>query len=88
MKTLEMVFYSLTHYNNPYDLFSEEGYEMTEDQADYFRHIVDFEPVVFYLVNGLVVVTCDSINGDVLGQEKLSDYYRHSIEAYEEGKID
>lgn len=64
---------TLQHFSCAYDLLMEdcdvevmEG--LTEDQRDFLRHVDDFEPVTYFLLNWDTVIICDSISGDVMGE--------------------
>lgn len=76
---------SIEKYDNVRDLFMENGYEMTQDQSDFFFCVNDYEPIAYYLINGDTVATVDTISAEVVGEDSLDDFYamsiRHCIES-------
>ena len=74
-------------FSDPAELLEEFGYEMTEDQKKTFSGWVDFEPVGFVVLDGETVVTYDTINGDVLSEMEIGEFYRSHLRAYEEADI-
>ena len=78
--------FSISRYDNPRDLFMENGMEMTQDQSDFFFCVNDYEPVAFYLINGDTVVTVDTISDEVMGEDSLDDFYAQSIIHYLESQ--
>lgn len=74
-------------FSDPAELLEEFDYEMTEDQKKTFSGWVDFEPVGFVVLDGEMVITYDTINGDVLSDMEIGEFYRNHLKAYEEAEI-
>ena len=81
MKTIEK-------YTNVYDLFKDYGYPMTDDQADYFSGVDDYESFAYYIIDRKKLVLVDDINGDVLNTESLESFYRNFIKYYNETEVE
>lgn len=63
---------TLQHFSCAYDLLMEDCdveimEALNDDERDFLRHVDDFDPVAYYLINGDTVVVCDSITGDIMG---------------------
>ena len=69
-------------FDNPYSLieYCRPGILkcIPDDAADYLRHCIDFESIMFVLLPSCVK-TIDSINGDLLGSESVDDFVVQSI---------
>ena len=67
-------------------MFLEYGFHMDEKQADYIRHLCDYESICFYVhsdpVAGHMVYTCDSIIGAVFNKQPLLMFYCETILEY------
>lgn len=74
-------------FSDPSELLEEFDCEMTEDQKKTFSAWVDFEPVGFVVLDGETVITYDTINGDVLSEMEIGEFYRSHLRAYEEADI-
>lgn len=67
-------------YSSAYDCLMEESFlpgEITgeeKDFCDFLRHVDDWEPISYVVLNSETVVFCDSINGDVSGFLSLSAF--------------
>ena len=76
-------------YSNPADLIRDYLPETLEDlnpdELDALRHLVDFEPARFHVINDEQVAVVDSLCGDIMGSLiTIEEYARASIEAAKE----
>ena len=71
-------------YDDPAELMTDYGYDLTDEQEHYFSHICDFEPIRFVVVDDETVYTCDSLNGDVQTVQSVADFYKYNMEWYED----
>lgn len=53
--------------------------DLTEEQEEFFSHILDFESMDMLLIDNETVVTRDTLNGDVLDVRKTEDYIWYAI---------
>ena len=81
MKTIEK-------YTDVCELFKDYGYPMTDNQADYFSGVDDYESFAYYIIDRKKLVLVDDINGDVLNTESLESFYRESMEYYNEREVE
>ena len=65
--------------------------ELTEEEKEFFSHILDFEPMDLLLIDDETVIARDTCNGDVFATntakefiEYSYDYYNHYWEDYKE----
>ena len=77
MKTNRFV--NVRVFSDPAELLEEFDYEMTEDQKNTFSAWVDFEPVGFVVLDEERVITFDTINGDVLSDMEIGEFYRNHL---------
>lgn len=60
----------------------EEIRKLTVGEVETFKAIDDWQGLVFYLVNGNTVFSCDEITGDVVGFPDTVREFFHRILAY------
>lgn len=81
---------SIEKYMSSYDLLTEHVYwdvieNMTEEEKDVLRHIDDFECSSFYVIDDCVVLVCDDITGDVIGEPvSVADFVDSVLSAVRE----
>lgn len=51
---------------------------LTDDEREYLDHVDDFEPYEFIVLRGVVTMK-DSISGDVLLTQPMSDFLRDTL---------
>ena len=62
---------SITVYRDPVEFMEASDAELTGEQRDALTGVWDFEPVAFYVINGELVLTVDTISGDVLSRDTV-----------------
>ena len=77
---------SVSYYSSAFDLLEAETVlpEMDEDFCGFLRSFDDYEAFAYFCINNETVIVADSINGDIISAEKLSDFLPHIREYYEE----
>lgn len=74
---------TISRYDNPYNLIYDykPGFlnGMTEDAKEELRCACDFESIAYYVVNDSVVLTVDTVTGDVLGEDTLIEFASESV---------
>lgn len=79
-------------YDSAYDCLYEEGFLPSEtaieeeDFHHFLRHVDDWESIRLIVMNGEIVLFCDSLNGDVGSFCTLSEFAKQMKEAYEQDK--
>ena len=56
--------------------------KFTEDFKDYLLRLNDFDPLNFAVINYDTVITLDSVNGDVLGINKIDEFLQQALLDY------
>lgn len=56
--------------------------KFTEDFRRYLLHLNDFDPFNFAVINYDTVITLDSVNGDVLGINKIDEFLQQALLDY------
>ena len=65
----------LIEYERPEYLNSEDP-----EVIDFLRHINDFEPVSFLVINDDSIVSYDRISGDVISQTEINEFIEQLID--------
>lgn len=77
---------SIMHFENVYELFEEIAdyetmQELTAEETDFLQSLNDYEPLSFFLINDVVIIVCDSINGDKSGHPaKVEDFISETLD--------
>jgi len=62
------------------DYAPEKLERLTEDQLTLIAHSCDYEDLAFIVINNELVITADSMNGDVYSKESLDNFINSAIE--------
>ena len=73
---------SIKRFNNAAEIFDEYGPNITKSEQSFFECELDFESILFYVIDNKTVLVCDSIDGTVFNSMSLKEFEFESFDNY------